>query len=164
MSGVIFGYLTGRAPNSRQKISYLFYGSLCHFLLPADSVEFRLLPPASVLGCCSPCVWVGDMSVCLGGDVGRAFLETQQRTGRFSCKKRPILGMFRGFSSSLSFRLLPSASASFRSGSMRDHASVLAPCSYACMMMSGEHFRNPDRGQSGFRGKRPILVLFIPFP
>ena len=63
------------------------------------------------------------MSVCLGGDVGIAFLGTNRERAKFR-EKRLIAWMFRRFSASARFRLNPSASAAFRSGSLLVLASV----------------------------------------
>ena len=82
--------------------------------LPSASAVFRQLPPSSV-SCRFGSLLVGvsdvDMSGGQDGAVGREYLETQKAMRQICGKNRPILILFRSFSS---FRQLPSAPAIFR--------------------------------------------------
>ena len=123
------------------------------FLPPSASVCFRQIPPSSVSFSAGPplaLASVSDMSVCLDDDVGGAFLATQQGVGQISGKRR-IPGALMPF---FFFRLPPSASAIFRTGSLLGHARVSATCQNA-YLISGEPYRQPNRAWGKFRGKWP---------
>ena len=75
---------------------------------PPSSISFRYGSPLAIAS-------VGEISVWMGDDVGGAFLETQQPTGRNSGGSRPILRLPSPF---FFLRQHPPPSAIFRSGSL----------------------------------------------
>lgn len=128
--GGISGNPTWTGSNSGRKVAYS-RSAYVVFLRPPSSpssVSIRHLPPASVLGR----LWLSrrcrDWSVCPDDDVGGGGSENRRGTVQISGEKRPILERLMSFSASAIARLLPSDSASFRTGSLLGIASVSATC------------------------------------
>ena len=94
----------------------------------------------------------GNISGRQDGDIGMAYLETQQGIGQIFGENRPILVLFRPFSASVSVRLLPPSADGVRFGSPLVRVSD-SNMDGARMMIAGEHIWKPNRHWAKFVGE-----------
>ena len=150
--------ISGKYADDRASYAIFFFRRL-----PSASGSFRHLPPASVLVRGAPCACVGEMSVWLDDDAGRAFLGILQGMGQMSGGKsaysRAAYAIFTIPSASVGYRHLPPSSVLGLFRPLRP----LAKCLHAWVVISRGQFRKPKRPCAKFRENRSILWMFRPF-